>query len=337
MKKEEFCNFIGIDVSKKTLDVAFIFNNDVQKISHRQISNDAKGIKELISMLKKQKGCTLENTLFCFEQTGIYGRELALTLCEKNYQVWIEMPVAILRSIGLQRGKNDKVDSKRIAVYAMKNCEKSVLWEPPRKVVVTLRQLMTTRERIIKCIGCLKKPINEFRQTGNKDMALVIENTSKNALKGLEKDLKKIELEMDKLIKSDDKLSRLFGLITSVSGIGKITTIELICFTNEFKMYNTAKQLACYCGVAPFEYSSGSSVRGKTRVSRMANKSLKTILHLCAMSALQSDSEIKAYYERKVLEGKNKMSVINAVRNKLIHRITAVVKRQTPFVRQLAA
>ena len=337
MKKEEFCNFVGIDVSKKTLDVVFIFNKEIDKNTHQQFSNDGDGIKKIIGLVKKQKGATNLNTLFCFEHTGIYGRKLAFTLTEKQYRVWIEMPVTILRSMGLQRGKNDKVDSKRIAVYALKNYDQAKLWQAPRKEVETLRQLITTRERLIGSLNSLKMPIKECKQTGNNELVVLLEKSVKNAVKGLEKDIKTVEDKMDVVIKNDEALTKLFKLVTSIPGIGKITAIELIYFTNEFKMYTEAKQLACYCGVAPFEHTSGTSVRGKTRVNHMANKSLKTRLHLCAMSAIQYDPELKTYYNRKVGEGKNKMLVINAVRNKLVHRIAAVVKRETPFRHKMAA
>jgi transposase len=337
MKKNEFTNFVGIDVSKNTLDTACIFNKEIDRSPHKQYNNDVSGIKKILGYVKKQKGATLDNTLFCFEHTGIYCRKLAMTLIENKCHVWIEMPVAILRSMGLQRGKNDKVDAKRIALYAMKNQQEAKLWEAPRKEVETLRQLISTRERLINSLKSLKMPINECKKTGNKELASIIEKSIKNTVKGLEKDLERIEQEIDLVIKTDEALTKLFQLITSVPGIGKITAVELICFTNEFKMYTEAKQLACYCGVAPFEHTSGSSVRGKTRVSKMANKSLKTKLHLCAMVAIQYDKELRTYFERKVAEGKNKMLVINAVRNKLIHRITAVVKRQTPFIHNNAA
>jgi len=247
------------------------------------------------------------------------------------------MPLAILRSIGLQRGKNDKVDAKRIATYAMKNQEQAKLWEAPRNEVATLRQLLSTREALLKGLKSLSMPMRESKETGNKDAAAIIKKSISNSLKGIKKDIEKIEKAIDEQIKNDEKLSKLFSLLMSIPGIGKITSAELICFTNEFTTYTEAKQLACYCGVAPFEHTSGSSVRGKTRINNMANKSLKTKLHLCAMSAIQHDTEIKTYFERKVKEGKNKMSVINAVRNKLVHRITAVVKRKTPFIQKIAA
>ncbi len=336
MKKNEFRNFVGIDVSKQTLDAVFIFNNEINQSTHQQFSNDAKGIKKLLGYVKKQKGVNAVNTLFCLEHTGIYGRKLTYTLFEKQWCVWLEMPVAILRSMGLQRGKNDKVDAKRIALYAMKNIEQVKLWEAPRQEVTALRQMLNTREALIKGLKALTMPIKEYKETGHKELSEMMKESTKNTVKGMEKDIEKIEQAINELIKNDTALLHLFGLLMSIPGIGKITSAELICFTNEFKNYTEAKQLACYCGVAPFEHSSGSSVRKKTRVSKMANTALKTKLHLCAMVAIQHDQELKNYYERKVKEGKNKMSVINAVRNKLVHRITAVVKRQTPFIKMAA-
>lgn len=100
-----------------------------------------------------------------------------------------------------------------------------------------------------------------------------------------------------------------------------------------FKDINCAKQFACYSGVAPYQYGSGTSIRGKTRVSHMANKTMKTLLHsMAALVATSCNAEIKIYYERKVAEGKNKMLVLNAVRNKLIHRIFACVKQNRLFI-----
>ncbi len=336
MEKKEFTNFVGIDVSKQTLDVVFIFNKEIDHAVHHQFSNDDKGIKKMLNILGKKKGVDAQNTLLCLENTGIYGKKVSEKLFEGDWFVWVETPVAIVRSMGLQRGKNDKVDAKRIAIYAMKNIEKAKLWEPSRKEIAILRQLLNTREALIKGLTALTRPINEYKETGNKELSQIMEKATRSSVKGMKNDIKKIEQAMAELIRNDEALSRLFKLVTSIPGIGKITSAELICFTNEFKSYTEAKQLACHCGVVPFEHSSGTSVRGKTRISNMANKPLKTKLHLCAMIAIQCDPEIRNYYQRKVAEGKNKMLVINAVRNKLVHRITAVVKRQTPFVKMAA-
>lgn len=336
MKKNEFRNFVGIDVSKLTLDAVFIFDKEMNKAVHHQFSNDEKGIKKLIGVLKKQKYVDVDNTLVCMENTGIYGKRLSLILFEMQWFVWVETPVAIFRSMGLQRGKNDKVDAKRIALYAMKNQEQAKAWEAPRKEIAALRQLLNTREALIKAFKGLSVSIKEYKETGNKELSEMMKASTSNTIKGIKKDIQKIEESIDEIIKNDSSLSNLYKLTTSIPGIGKITSTELICYTNEFKNYTDAKKLACYCGVVPFEHSSGTSVRGRTRVSHMANKPLKTKLHLCAIVAMQHDPELKNYYQRKVKEGENKMSVINAIRNKLVHRVTAVIKRQTPFVKMAA-
>ncbi|WP_299897690.1 IS110 family transposase, partial [uncultured Aquimarina sp.] len=116
----------------------------------------------------------------------------------------------------------------------------------------------------------------------------------------------------------------------------KITALYLAIFTNMFTRYQNAKQLACYCGVVPFEHTSGTSIRKRSKVHHMANKTLKKQLHLCALSAIQYDLELKNYYNRKVEEGKSKMLVINNVRNKLVHRVCAVIKRQQPYQKAAA-
>ena len=137
-------------------------------------------------------------------------------------------------------------------------------------------------------------------------------------------------------LKEDSSLNHLFLLITSVVGIGFVTAINLLIHTQGFNTMCDSRKLACYCGVAPFPYQSGISIKGKTRVSNMANKKLKTNLHLAALTAIKCDPQLKAYYERKVLEGKSKMSVINAVRFKLLARVVAVVNKNEEYVKKAA-
>jgi transposase len=146
-------------------------------------------------------------------------------------------------------------------------------------------------------------------------------------MNGLDKDLKAIEVQMKDVIDGDSDLRRLYELVTSVVGIGFVTAVNLIVYTNEFKLFGNHRQFACYSGVAPFEYRSGSSIKGRTKVSHMANKKMKRYLHMASLTGIKLDNELKAYYERKVAEGKNKMSILNAVRNKLLARVFAVVHR----------
>jgi transposase len=159
----------------------------------------------------------------------------------------------------------------------------------------------------------------------------------KRAPVGIDLDLKSIEKQLDKIINEDENLSKIFTIATSITGIGKVTALFLICFTNEFKMYSTPRQLACYAGVVPFEHTSGKSVRSKPKVHYMANKKLKRQLHMCALSAITSDPELKNYFNRKVKEGKSKMLVINNVRNKLVHRLCACIRENKTLEKRQVA
>ena len=328
--KMEFRNFIGIDISKDTFDFALIKDNQVASCVSDAVTNDPAGLVKLEEFLKKQ-GLNMEETLFCMEHTGIYCRLLSHYLTERKYHVWLEMPVQILRSLGIQRGKNDRLDAKRIAEYACLKKDKAVLWQPPREIVIQINDLLTLRDRLIASRKSLKHPIQEFKDAGFKDTAKLIESRCINTLKAIDKEIQQIEKELDNLINKDSNLKKLYKLSTSVPGIGKITAFTLLYFTNEFKLYSNAKQLACYCGVAPFENTSGTSVKGKPRVSHFANKRLKKLLHMVAMSTISSNKELSNYYARKVGEGKNKMLVINAIRNKVLHRLCAVIRRGTPY------
>nr|WKN34457.1 IS110 family transposase [Tunicatimonas sp. TK19036] len=139
-------------------------------------------------------------------------------------------------------------------------------------------------------------------------------------------------------IQEDEKMKKHLQLLRSVPGIGLITAAALILATNNFTAFTdsrkfVARRTASYCGTAPFKHQSSTSYQGKTRISQYANKRIKALLTNGANSAIQHDQEIRAYYQRKIEEGKPKMVVINAVRVKLINRAFATVKRGTDFVK----
>ena len=192
------------------------------------------------------------------------------------------------------------------------------------------------REKLTMYKSTLKRNSNELKSFEPEVCKLVVKHQT-NSIKGLEKDLKAIEKQLDELIKQDEKLDIVYQKAMSVPGIGKVTTLFLICFTNGFEKYSTPRQLACYAGVVPFEYTSGKSIRAKPKVHHMANKKLKKQLHMCALSAIAHDPETKLYFNRKVAQGKNKMLVVNNVRNKLIHRVCARIRENKMFEIRKAA
>ncbi len=329
---KQYNHFFGVDISKKTVDITYICN---QQIIHRQFTNDPDGMEELMQWLK-ELNIIFEQTLFCMEATGLYCFALTQFLAVNEIDTWIEHAAQIKRASSLDRGKNDKVDSKRIAMYATKNLDRLRLWKPMNTTLEKIKHLASLRQRLVETKKKLETPIKEFESVGNIAMAKLLAKTIKNSLSAIDKDLKKVEEKIVEIVNEDENIKHLFKLVTSVVGIGFVTTINLLVYTNGFTVLKDTRKLACYCGVAPFGYSSGSSIRGKTKVHFMANKKLKCNLHMASLTAVKLDADLKNYYERKVAEGKNKMSVLNAVKNKLLARVVAVVNKQQEYVKRSA-
>jgi transposase len=231
----------------------------------------------------------------------------------------------IKKSQGMVRGKTDMVDALRIAQYAYKNREALKEWRPQRENLQKLKALLSQRERLVKVKVQLQVPTKECEGFLAPSIVKALASCVKNSLKAIEKDLKMVEAQIQQIIKADEQLHAQFVRATSVTGIGPVTALHMMVESGAFEKINNPRSFACHVGVAPFMYESGTSVKGRTRVSRMANLNLKRLLHLAALSAIQHSEEIKQYYERKVAEGKNKMAVINAVRNKLIKRVFACI------------
>jgi transposase len=212
----------------------------------------------------------------------------------------------------------------------MTNNDKAVLLKLSSGTLLKLKDLMANRERLSKNYQSIKIATQELVRV-DKSIGKELMKLNDAALKGILKSKVKVEKRMLQLINEDEELKTLFSLITSVKCVGDVLATELIVYTNGFTRMNNTRQLACYCGIAPFEHSSGTSVRGRIGTSNFANMKLKSTLHMAAVSATRYVPDIKLYYERKVGEGKHKMAVINAIRNKLIQRIMAIVKRGTPY------
>lgn len=318
----QFNYFIGVDVSKQTLDYCII--KDHQVLLEIKLSNTKQGIRLFLKELKSL-GADLKESLFCMEHTGIYNNPLLYYCSEKGLNLWLESAFQIKYSMGRQRQKDDKADAKIIARYAYKNKEEVKLWQAPRSVVTRLKALIASRQRLLRLSKSINQPLKEEPAFIHREQAKEIKRGFANTLNALKKDLAYINKQIQNIINSDEELKRLFTVITSVDGVGPITAYAIIATTNEFKSITKAKKMACYSGVVPFSRTSGTSVNGRPRVSHLANKDMKTLLHLAACSAIKMKGEMRDYFERKQYQGKSKMLIINNIRNKIIHRIYACV------------
>jgi transposase len=334
MKNENFKFFVGIDVSKETLDLALVTSDNFREVEQIQIPNKKQRVQGVQAWLKGF-GIPIEQVLFCMEFTGVYNKPLENYLVANGGYLWIEMPVRILRSMGLQRGKNDKVDAQRIAIYAARHESDKIRWVPPTQEQDAIKDLIALRKRLMLSKNMLQVPMKELEAMEEHTRAKLVKSHSQKAIKTIDLEIEKVEEAIRELIKRQPAVAKNISLIKTIPGVGMWTALEMVCTTDNFSRLTKPKQLACHCGCAPFEHTSGTSVKGRTRVNSMANKSLKTLLTMCAISTINSKNDLGSYYQRKVAEGKNKMSVINAVRNKIIHRITAVIERQTPYVPSL--
>jgi transposase len=316
--------YIGVDVSKNTLDFALV--DEGKLVTHEVIGNAEKSINKLLKQWQKQYEINLSEVWICLEHTGIYSYRL-LDFLEKNTcKVCLESAYTIKHSNGLQRGKNDKIDAERIAMYAWTNRDKIQQWQPSKAIIKDLKQLMTMRKGLVNAMQKLQVHVKETGKFISKQMAKELEKSCAKSLNALKADIKTIEEKIMQIVRADEQLSKLFDLVTSVDGIGKITAWVLLVTTNGFSSFKEGKKYACYAGVVPFEHTSGKSIRGKKRVSHMANKEVKVALHLAALSTIRGKGDLGVYYRRKVEEGKNKMSVLNAIRNKIVLRVFACVR-----------
>lgn len=334
-------NYLGIDVSKPWFDVSLLTEVNHLKLAMltERFENNAAGMKLFKKWLTDHAVSFDEHSLLVIENTGIYHR-LIWSFCSKhNLQLHIGNAAHIKWSLGITRGKSDAIDSQRLCMYCCKQADELKRTPALNPVFMKLKDLMSSRSRLVTQLHATKNYINEIKSLHDIALLATLEKAHKAAIDGIKKSIVHIEQLITKIITEDPAIYTNYQLIKTVPGIGHLTAVYIICCTNNFATKISGKQLASYAGVVPFEHSSGISIKGKNRVHKMANKDLKKMLHLCALTAIKYCPEFKQYFDRKKAEGKNGMLVVNAIKNKLVLRVVAVVNKQQPYVNntQLAA
>jgi transposase len=323
MKKWNYT--IGIDVSRNTLDIHCSEINQ-----HIQISNDQAGFKDFLKWTVKHR-IDLSKSMVILEFTGGY-EYCWIQFCETQQIPYSRIPgLAIKRSMGITRGKTDQVDAARIAQYGEEKHKTIKPTKPLNRSIIQLKELLSFRKRIVRDQAGFKSTLSERKKMYPELKDDSICQTIQKLLKQNEEIIDDIEQEIMALVQSDKSMETNYKLLTSIRGIGMINALMTIAYTENFDSFSNPRSYAVYVGVVPFEHTSGTSIRGRKRISNIANKELKQELNQAARSAIQWDPELQQYASRKMLN-KCYNIVLNNVKFKLILRMFSVIKRQTKFI-----
>jgi len=306
--------YFGIDVSKDVLDV-YDFNG-----KYHQFKNNHSGFNKLLKLTSQCSICVME-------ATGYYHIRLAYFLLENGIGVCVENPLKIKRYIqmNLSKIKTDKSDAKQIYNYAVNQIPD--LWKGESKSQQECLQIIRLLSVYTKQNTQLKNKIHGEEVLGTPSKLVL--NSLKKQLKNLTNEMKKLENKLNEKVKID--YQKELSLLTSIPGIGNKTALMLIVFTDAFKRFNSAKELCSYAGLTPIIRESGSSVKGKPRISKIGNTKLRNLLFLCSFNACKYNKACKALYDRIVAKGKSKKLALIAVCNKLLKQAFAIVKNGIPY------
>lgn len=275
-----FSAFIGIDVSKETIDV-FLRDKNV----HACFKNNPSGFVKMIDWANTKNGGNMAGALFAFEHTGLYSLGLSLFLHENKFRFAVIPGLELKRSLGIARGKSDKIDARAIAEYAYEKREKIKLYQMPGKNILRLKSLLSLRERMVKERAAFKTRLKEYTLFLDREENALLFDVQSDMIDSYDHQIQKVEDELYRLIKEDEKLAGQYNLVTSIKGIGPQTAMMMIVITNGFTLFEEWRKFASYSGIAPFPNSSGK-YKGKTRTNNLANKRMKTLLSCCAVCAV---------------------------------------------------
>jgi len=317
--------FIGIDISKATFNYCLRYGGS--NVVNGKVSNNVESINEFILLLKSTPEFKIAYAVFGMEVTGVYGLILINTLTKIKAKIVVEPALRIKNSLGIIRGKNDKLDAARIARYLIKNLQELKFWVPRRKIIDELSSLSTLRERMVRVKTIICTPLIEDDGFIDSTISKANIDLCSPSITHVNQLITEVDDRIKQLWNNDSHCKRLMQIMLSVMGIGDVTALQMLIHTNEFNSITTARTFASYCGVAPFEIDSGTSVKKAARVSEHANKRIKSLLHNGARTCIGHDPEIKAYYKRRVeVDKKKKRSVMNAIKFKIICRVFSCIR-----------
>ena len=332
MRREEF-ECIGVDVSKKTLDVALFRGKVDWNDGHIKIDNNSTGYKELKKWLHL-KHAEKKQLRVCMEATGLYTHDFRTWLEKESITYYVvdskQMHhFAPPQSIkGIRQTKNDKADAFRIAIYCSLFHDSMTPSKQPSAAYFKLKRLLAERKQYSKQSVLYKQQLHDISIYDTVSSRI----RKEEELKNLKIHIKQTDAEILTVLDTDDAIKQNYNLLISIVGVGLVVAVTTIVLTENFTTFTNPRKYASYIAIAPFPHESGTSVRGATKVSKQGFRQAKADLSISVLSAISHDPDIKDYWLRKKTEGKHTGTILNAIKFKLVLRMFAVVKRGTPYV-----
>lgn len=327
--------FIGIDVSKETIDVSVLNPDESTDAEYLgQYANVPSGYSLMIKDIRCMGKVPADGQwLFCCETTGAYDRPMCYWLVEHGHRIWRESALQIKRSMGIRRGKNDKADSMMIAEYAWRHADKAHIFQKPDRNLAALKDLFLYRQSLVdkRKAAMVRSGEAKGLAGASSDAARFIRRDAAKEVRRLEQSIEQCEQQIMKIIQSDESLDKNYRHVTSVKGMGFVSAVALIVFSGNFQAIHTANKMATYCGVASFRERSGTTLDRRADVSSLSNRRLKGILTMAALLVVRFNTDIKLYFDRLMSAGKPYGIALNNVKNKLLHIAYSLVKNDCDF------
>lgn len=321
--------YIGIDIAADHFSAALLTAPGKPVRMREQIPNSNDGFP-LFSQWLQAHHATPQNSVVCLEATGVYGESLCYYLVAKGFPVAVEPPQKVKRAFDESGHKTDVVDSGQIAEYAYRFLDELNFWKPNEDMVEQIKVLLTSREQFSAQSTANQNTLHALKR---KPVQNPFANRAfQQAIIRLKEDIKAIDQEIKRLIDQDPKYGQMVHLLTGIPGVGLLLAANLMVITQGFTRQVTAKQLAAYVGICPYQHISGKSVYKRARSRHRGPSRMRKLLYLAAMSLRTHDQHYQAYFLRKVAEGKAKRLVINNIANKLLKVICAIMNTQTAFI-----
>lgn len=320
---EQATTAVGVDVSKRKLDIALLINN---KTKSKVFNNTPAGHRELMQWLL-ERGTNQVNTHICLEATGPYSETVAIALVEAGWKISVVNPARIkgFAQGELARNKTDRADAALLARFCL--AMRPALWTPPS---IEWRELRGWVDRLQALKDMHQQESNRLEAHLATGQTALIDSVQTH-LDWLMRQITELERSIDDHIDRHPDLKQDADLLRSIPGLGNTTIAKVLAYAGDVRRFTNAKALAAFIGVTPRQRLSGSSVKGRTMMSRTGHAALRKALYMPGLVARRHNPLLKAFGDRLKEAGLAPKAVVGAVMRKLAHLIYGVIKSGQPF------